>query len=61
MTADKTSQKYVLALDSGSTGLKTAIVSDQGDVIARAYETNDIIILPDGGVEQDALSPFSSS
>ncbi len=51
MTAE---QKYVLALDLGSTGLKAAIVSDSGDVIARAYEDNPIIILPDGVGEQDA-------
>lgn len=47
-------QKYVLALDLGSSGLKTAIVSDQGDVIARTYNPYGIILLPGGGAEQDA-------
>jgi xylulokinase len=54
MSAAQTLQKYVLALDLGSTGLKAAIVSDMGDVVARAYEPNETIILPDGGGEQDA-------
>ena len=51
---EETTQKYVLTLDIGSSGLKTAIVSEQGDVVARAYEAYDIIRLPDGGAEQDA-------
>ncbi|NQU65580.1 MAG: xylulose kinase [SAR324 cluster bacterium] len=54
MTPVQASQKYVLALDLGSTGLKAAIVSAQGDVITQAYEPNETIILPDGGAEQDA-------
>jgi len=48
------SRKYVLALDLGSSGLKAAIVSDEGNVVAHAYEPYGIIILPDGGAEQDA-------
>ncbi len=51
---EQTEQKYVIALDLGSSGLKTAIVSDQGDVVAQTYEPYDIMILPDGGAEQDA-------
>ena len=47
-------QKYVLSLDLGSSGLKTAIISDTGDVAAYCYEPYDTIILPDGGAEQDA-------
>jgi len=54
MTTEQPQQKYVLALDLGSTGLKAAIVSDMGDVVARAYEPNEMILLPDGGAEQDA-------
>ena len=47
-------QKYVLSLDLGSSGLKTAIISDSGDVAAYCYEPYDTIVLPDGGAEQDA-------
>ena len=48
------SQKYVLSLDLGSSGLKTAIISDTGDVAAYCYEPYGTIILPGGGAEQDA-------
>lgn len=47
-------QKYVLSLDLGSSGLKTAIISDKGDVAAYCYEPYGTIVLPDGGAEQDA-------
>ena len=47
-------QKYVLSLDLGSSGLKTAIISDSGDVAAYCYEPYDTIVLLDGGAEQDA-------
>ena len=47
-------QKYVLSLDLGSSGLKTAIISENGDVAAYCYEPYDTIILADGGAEQDA-------
>jgi len=46
--------KYVLALDLGSSGLKAAIVSEMGDVVARTFIPYGFIILPNGGVEQDA-------
>lgn len=51
---DQTPQKFVLALDLGSSGLKAAVVSDMGDVLTQAYEPIETILLPDGGVEQDA-------
>jgi xylulokinase len=52
---DQKRQNYVLALDLGSSGLKTAIVSDQGKIVAKCYEPYEIIMLPDGGAEQDAI------
>ena len=48
------SQKYVLSLDLGSSGLKTAIISEKGGVAAYCYEPYGTIVLPDGGAEQDA-------
>jgi xylulokinase len=51
---EQTKQKYVIALDLGTSGLKTAIVSDQGDVVAQTYMPYGVIFLPNGGAEQDA-------
>jgi xylulokinase len=53
MTA-QSATAYILALDLGSSGLKTALVSEGGDVVANHYEAYGIIRLPDGGAEQDA-------
>ena len=43
----------VLAIDLGTGGPKVAVVSARGDVIAHTAERNDLILLPEGGVEQD--------
>ena len=45
--------KYVLAIDLGSGGLKTAIVADSGNVIASAEAPVTTHLLPGGGAEQD--------
>ena len=44
---------FVLAVDLGTGGPKVALVSTEGVVVGHTYETNDLILLPDGGVEQD--------
>ncbi len=44
---------HTLAVDLGTGGPKVALVSTDGDVIGHEYERNDLILLPDGGVEQD--------
>lgn len=44
---------HVLAVDLGTGGPKVALVSVEGDVIGHEYETSELILLPDGGVEQD--------
>jgi len=51
---------FVLAVDLGTGGPKVAIVSMAGDVIGHEYETNDLILLPDGGAEQDPGQWWSS-
>ncbi len=51
---EKAQMNYVLSLDLGSSGMKIAIVSEMGDVVARRYEPYGFIMLPDGGAEQDA-------
>ncbi|HEY1737722.1 MAG TPA: FGGY family carbohydrate kinase, partial [Acidimicrobiia bacterium] len=46
--------RYVLAIDLGTSGLKVAVVDDQGVVRAAAYEPLVTRHTPDGGAEQDA-------
>jgi xylulokinase len=45
--------KYILAIDLGTSGPKSALVSTHGDVIDHEFEDTDVILLPDGGAEQD--------
>jgi xylulokinase len=47
-----TSDKYILAVDLGTSGPKTALVSTRGEVVAYAFESVDLLILPNGGAEQ---------
>jgi xylulokinase len=54
MRSELNQKKYMLTLDLGSSGLKTAIISEKGDVIAHTYEPYGYILLPGGGAEQDA-------
>ncbi len=46
-------QKYVLAIDHGTSGVKSAIVSVYGEVLDSEYEYTPVHFLPDGGAEQD--------
>jgi len=47
------SNKYILAIDLGTSGPKAALVSTRGEVIDYEFESVDLIILPSGGAEQD--------
>jgi len=47
------SRKYILAIDLGTSGPKTALVSCRGEVVDFAFEKNRLQLLPDGGAEQD--------
>ncbi len=47
------SPSYVLAIDLGTSGPKVALVSERGEVIARATANVDLILLKGGGAEQD--------
>lgn len=49
----KSAEKYVLAIDLGTSGPKTALVSTGGEIIDSAFEPNDLHLQPDGGAEQD--------
>lgn len=46
-------KEYVLAIDHGTSGVKTAVVSTYGEVIDLEYERTPIHFLPNGGAEQD--------
>ena len=53
MTESTGAGAVILAVDLGTGGPKVALVSADGDVVGHEYERNDLIMLPDGGVEQD--------
>ncbi len=46
--------KYILAIDLGTGGPKTALVSVRGEIVAHETEDMAITFTPDGGAEQDA-------
>jgi xylulokinase len=45
-------EKYILAIDLGTSGPKTALVSTRGEVMAYGFESVELLILPNGGAEQ---------
>ena len=46
-------EQYILTIDLGTNGPKVALISTNGEVIAHEFEENDVILLPNGGAEQD--------
>jgi xylulokinase len=50
MSVDR--EKYVLAVDLGTSGPKSALVSTGGDIVDYEFKENEVILLPDGGAEQ---------
>jgi xylulokinase len=48
-----TNDTYVLAIDLGTSGPKSALISLTGEVIATAFEDTPIVLIPGGGAEQD--------
>lgn len=46
-------KKYILAVDLGTSGPKTALISVYGDVVDSEFQDTPIILLPGGGAEQD--------
>lgn len=45
--------KYILAIDLGTSGPKTALISVNGDVVDSEFRETPVILLPGGGAEQD--------
>lgn len=48
-----TDNTYILAIDLGTSGPKTAIISVQGEVVDSEFAPTPVILLPGGGAEQD--------
>ena len=46
-------ERHVLAIDHGTSGIKTSIVSCSGQVVATRSEDTPTYFLPGGGAEQD--------
>ncbi len=51
MSSDK--EEYILAIDLATSSTKAALVSVDGRMAAMASEENQLILLPNGGAEQD--------
>lgn len=49
MSSDK---KYILAIDLGTSGPKTALVSTHGEVVDFEFEETQLLLFPNGGAEQ---------
>lgn len=49
----KNNDKYVLAIDLGTSGPKTALISVYGEVAHSEFQETPVILLPGGGAEQD--------
>ena len=45
-------QKYILAIDLGTSGPKVALATADGEIIGWEFEKTDVILLPHGGAEQ---------
>jgi xylulokinase len=46
------SDKFILAIDLGTSGPKVALVSVQGEVVDSEFEETRLLLLPEGGAEQ---------
>lgn len=53
MCPKKDDNKYILAIDHGTSGMKTAIVSVAGSVVDFAFQSTSIYFSAGGGAEQD--------
>jgi xylulokinase len=47
-----TTEKYILAIDMGTSGPKVALFSTQGELIGSEFQETKVILFPDGGAEQ---------
>lgn len=45
-------EKYILAMDLGTSGPKVALFSSQGEMLGSEFEETKLLLFPDGGAEQ---------
>ncbi|MBI3166982.1 MAG: xylulose kinase, partial [Chloroflexi bacterium] len=55
-----TSEKYILAIDLGTSGPKVALFSLQGELIGSEFQENHVLLLPNGGAEQSPAEWWDS-
>ncbi len=53
MSVKERGEKYILAIDHGTSGAKTALMSIYGELVDFEYEKTPVHFLPGGGAEQD--------
>lgn len=53
--------RYIASLDLGTSGLKAALVSEAGEVVASAYRPVETILVEPGGAEQDAEAIWTAT
>ncbi|MCP4600261.1 MAG: xylulose kinase [Proteobacteria bacterium] len=46
-------EKYILTVDLGTSGPKTALISTRGNVLGHEFQETELILLPGGGAEQN--------
>jgi xylulokinase len=47
-----TNNKFILAIDLGTSGPKVALFTSQGELLGSEFEETELLLLPDGGAEQ---------
>ncbi len=52
--------KFVLAIDLGTSGVKTALISVYGEIAGSEFSELDFFLYPDGGAEQDPRAWWSA-
>lgn len=54
------SEKYILAIDLGTSGPKVALFSLQGELVGSEFQENRVLLLADGGAEQSPTEWWQS-
>ncbi len=55
------SNRYIVSLDLGTSGLKAALVSEGGEIVASAYRPVETVLVEPGGAEQDAEAIWTAT
>ena len=53
--------RYIVSLDLGTSGLKAALVSEGGEIVASAYRPVETVLVEPGGAEQDAEAIWTAT